>query len=205
MVSRRKLVVVDLDGTLIAGNSLHIYLKCGVMSLLHDGKWGKALRVLLLGGLRVLRIVSHRRMKFAALQLIEPTNELRNEFCKKIERLRRPEVEQLLKDFSDNNYDIILATAAADIYVGWIWQGISLATPMANNKQRRELRGETKRNAVLQYAQQHNQELYAVITDHSDDLALLMCGARQNILINPSPSTIAAAQMAGVANLRIIK
>lgn len=205
MVSRRKLVVVDLDGTLIAGNSLHIYLQCGARSLLRKGKFGAALQLLGLCGLRVLRIVSHRRMKFAALSLIEPDEELRNDFCKKINRLRRPEVEQLLKDFRDNDCEVILATAAADVYVGWIWQGICLATPTANNAQRRELRGETKRNAVLQYAQQHNLGLHAVITDHADDLALLMCGARQNILINPSSSTIAAAQMAGVANLRIMK
>jgi phosphoserine phosphatase len=90
------------------------------------------------------------------------------------------------------------------VYVDWIWHGVSLATPVANNKTRTELRGATKRNAVLQYAQQHNLQLYAVITDHADDLALLMCGARQNILVHPSSSTIASAQMAGVPNLRII-
>jgi phosphoserine phosphatase len=204
MVSRRKLTVVDLDGTLIAGNSLHIYLKCGVGELWRTGNIIAALKVLGLGALRVLRLISHRRMKFAALTLIEPTQHLREVFCAKINSIRRPEVDMLIDEMRSTGSEIILATAAADVYVDWIWHGVSLATPVANNKTRTELRGATKRNAVLQYAQQHNLQLYAVITDHADDLALLMCGARQNILVHPSSSTIASAQMAGVPNLRII-
>jgi phosphoserine phosphatase len=204
MVSRRKLVVVDLDGTLIAGNSLHIYLKCGAAELLRTGNIISALKVLGLGALRVLRIISHRRMKFAAIAMIERTEHLRQVFCAKIDSIRRPEVEMLINEFRAADCDVILATAAADVYVDWIWQGVSLATPIEGNSNRVELRGSTKRDAVLQYMQQHNAQLHAVVTDHADDLALLMCGARQNILVHPSSSAIAAAQMAGVANLRII-
>ena len=143
-------------------------------------------------------------MKFSAIKVIKPTTELQKRFVEKINAMRRLEVDALIKTFRESGCEIVLATAAADTYVGWIWKGRYLATPMHNNRKREELRGENKRDAVLHYAKQHNMMLHAVITDHVDDLALLMCGAEQNILVHPSTQTVAAAKMAGVEHLRII-
>lgn len=204
MVSRCKLVALDLDGTLIAGNSLHVYLKCGVAELLRTSNFISASKVLLLIGLRALRLISHRHMKFAALSIIKQTDHLRSVFTNKIKSMRRPEVELLIKDFRENGCEVLLATAAADCYVPLIWSDRFIATPMQNNVNRIELRSEVKRDAVLHYAQQHGMTLHAVITDDVADLALLSVGAQKNILVHPSAATLAAAQMAGVANLQVI-
>ena len=204
MVNRCKLVALDLDGTLIAGNSLHVYIRCGLAQLIRTANIISALKVVALVVLRFVRIISHRRMKFGALAIIPQTDALRQVFTTKIKTMRRPEVEMLIKTFRENGCEVLLATAAADSYVSWIWADRSIATPMQNNPARLEMRGERKRDAVLQYASQHDFTLYAVITDHADDLALLNAGAQQNILVHPTAETIAAANFAGIPNLRII-
>jgi phosphoserine phosphatase len=204
MVDRCKLVALDLDGTLIAGNSLHEYIKCGVVELLRAAKVAAALWVVLLVALRALRVISHRRMKFAALSAIELTPRLRSRFAAKVKAMRRPEVEAMMRDYRERGCEVLLATAAADVYVPLIWQDRFIATPVSNNPKRIELRGENKRDAVLQYAAAHGMVLYAVITDDADDLALLTAGAAHNVLVHPSASTVAAANMAGIPNLTIL-
>jgi len=56
-------MAVDLDGTLLRGNSLHEYIRCG---LRHGSLWQRT-RLAVFLGLRRMRLVSHVWMKRRAL------------------------------------------------------------------------------------------------------------------------------------------
>lgn len=203
MTGRRQpataLVVTDLDGTLVRGNTLHIYLRCGLTDCLRRHRYGRALSITALMCLRRLRIISHRTMKFGCLKRIEPDPRLRLDFTRKVEARIDPSVTELLDRYRLSGHSILLATAAPVTYIPWIWQGDFVATPTEGNPERFECRGNEKVSAVREYMRRKGIGIIqAVITDHSDDLPLLTEGARETFLVNPSPSTLMAVKLAGL-------
>lgn len=197
----KKLVVVDLDGTLLRGNSLHIYIMCGIRALWRRKSLPKLSRLAAVIALRRLRLISHRQMKWTALRLI-PADDylLQEDFRKRADKSLNANVNELLNQYRANGCSILLATAAADTYVPLIWHGDMLATRIADNPEHAEMRGTAKRDAVLRYSARHGMTLQAVITDHSDDLPLLMAGAAENIVVSPD----AATQMAiGLSDIKV--
>ena len=197
----KKLVVVDLDGTLLRGNSLHIYIMSGIRALWRRKSLPKLSRLAAVIALRRLRLISHRQMKWTALRLI-PADDylLQEDFRKRADKSLNANVNELLNQYRANGFSILLATAAADTYVPLIWHGDMLATRIADNPEHAEMRGTAKRDAVLRYAAHHGMTLQAVITYHSDDLPLLMAGAAENIVVSPD----AATQMAiGLSDIKV--
>ncbi len=182
----KPLTVVDLDGTLVDGNTLHEYIKAGFA----EASPGNKISLAILAILRGLRLISHKRMKFGALSLIPPTDGVKKRFLSKIKL--RPEVKSIIEDKDA----VILATAAPDIYVPWIWNGAYVATPTKSNPDREECRGENKVRAITKGIGNQPYYIDTVITDHHDDLPLMKI-ARNVILVHPSATTIAAAKMAG--------
>lgn len=202
--SRKKLAVVDLDGTLVAGNTLHIYFRCALTDALRRGDLKTAATLSALAALRAARLVSHRRFKFSFLESVKPSERLKKDFVRKVTASVRPEVSAIISHLKSDGAEILLASAAPAFYIGWFWNDDYIATPVENNPGRTELRGPVKLKAVERYARKHNMSLYAVITDHSDDLPLLKAGARRNILVKPSSHTLMTVKMAGVAPLEVI-
>lgn len=183
-LSPRKIVVTDLDGTLIDGNSLHLYICCA-LSLRRPLL---SLKICAWLGLRLIRLVSHRRMKFAVLGLITPDQRLKDKFVGHFDAMRRPETAKLLDTYRSQGATVLLATAAPDVYIPWIWDGDFVATRIKDNPNLKECRGEEKLTAIRQYMTKADT-LEAVVTDHHDDLPLLLEGAN-NFLVSPSPQTI---------------
>ncbi|MDE6397005.1 MAG: haloacid dehalogenase-like hydrolase [Muribaculaceae bacterium] len=183
----KPLTVVDLDGTLVDGNTLHEYIKAGFA----EASPGNKISLAILAVLRRLRLISHKRMKFSALSLITPTDKLKNRFLSNIKL--RPEVKSIIEDKDA----VLLATAAPDVYAPWIWHGAYVATPTKNNPNREECRGENKVRAITKGIENQPYYIDTVITDHHDDLPLMKV-AREVILVHPSATTIAAAKMAGI-------
>lgn len=193
-----RVAVVDLDGTLIYGNTLHIFARCALRDALHGGRLLDAAAISWLLGLRLLRLCTHRTMKFGILRRARLTDSLRARFVARVDKDRRQAVAAQLDSLRKDGCTLLLATAAANVYVPWIWHGYFLATPVADNPECRELRGLAKLAAVRRWCADRGAILYAVITDHADDLPLLTAGAELNILVDPSPSTYAAVRIAGV-------
>ena len=183
--SSRKIVIVDLDGTLIKGNSLHLFIRVA----LKHANCTKKMRMASWLVLRRLRIVSHRKMKFSILSLIRPTENIKRDFQFKFKEKIRPEVTKLLDTYKKEGKTIILATAAPDVYIPWIWDGKHVATKTQNNPHKEECRGNAKLKAINNLLQS-NELFEAVITDHFDDIPLLKAGANRNILVEPSEVTI---------------
>lgn len=180
----KKIVAVDLDGTLIKGNSLHEYMKVGI-------KHSKLpVRIILLTTvfLRALRIISHKQMKFTFLKRLKDNDNIKDEFIKKIERIKNKEVIRILSDYENSDYKILLATAALDIYIPWIWKGQYVATQSENNPKRKECRGENKVEEIKKEIGE-NGDIAVVITDHYDDLPLMRIASEEIILVNPNEKT----------------
>lgn len=197
----KHIVVVDLDGTIIAGNTLRIYITEGMRDMFHRHPL-RTLTVATIVALRKLRLISHRRMKFAALKRIEASQALRQRFIRSFDTKRRPEVAELLAEYRSNGATILLATAAPDVYIPWIWSGPYVATPTDSNPDRIECRGQNKLLAVKRFMEP-GDKLEAVITDHIDDLALLSAGAQTNYLVSPDTRTLTAVRLADI-DVRLI-
>lgn len=189
----KKIVALDLDGTLVAGNTLHLYIKCG----LKHSSFYKKMQICGWLALRALRIVSHPTMKFAILNIIKPDESMHNDFTGMVNERLRTSVKSMISDFHRKGCIVVLATAAPDIYVPWIWDGPYVATPVANNTEHVECRGLQKLNAIRTLMGE-DDILECVITDHIDDLPMLNAGAKENILVAPDKHTLATIKMSGI-------
>ena len=172
------LMAVDLDGTLLRGNSLHVYIGCGLRCApLHR----RALIVWALL-LRRLRLCPHLTMKRRVLRLIEPTARVRACFQARTAQMRRAEVDAIVADHVSRGGKAVLATAAPETYVPWLWQGDALCTDALAEK---ECRGEEKLRRVLEYAAAHGARFDVVVTDHPDDRPLLDYPGIRRITVGP--------------------
>ena len=198
------LAVVDLDGTYLRQNSLRIFLRCALEQALADGKPTMVARLVIKAALRKLRLITHARMKLDMLSAIALADKLKDRFRARALACINPRIAAELDKFWNDGGRVLLATAAADMYVPLIWEGKYVATAMVDNPDRLECRGTRKLAAVIRYANDNNLRITDVFTDHADDLPLMAnAGADRVVLVNPSAATIAAANMAGVKNLTV--
>lgn len=181
MVAGRKIVVVDLDGTLVRRNTLHQF---ALYALGH----GHALSVGWWLALRRLRLVSHRRMKHAMLRAT-----LRMDTAPLVESLLA-QVSPRVMALMDRHpgAEMVLATAAPDVYALPLARRLGVrcvATPWTPRlEQYVECRGTEK----LRRVRELGQEIVAVVTDHSDDMPLLALEGVKRYLVCPSASTLEA-------------
>lgn len=179
-------MAVDLDNTLVRGNTLHIYIIEGM----RRATLPRRLAMLWLLLLRRLRLISHVTMKFGCLRRIDHDDPaLQSAFARRIRFMLSKSVQERIGDYDG---DMLLATAAADVYVPLIWDGPYLATPTFHNPRREEMRGQAKADAVLSYAQENRLRLDTVLTDHVDDLPLLSIPGIRPVLVNPTDKTLDA-------------
>lgn len=181
---KRKLVVVDLDGTLVDGNTLRIYIR----HLLRQASGGMRLKIVTFLAARMLRLISHRKMKFGVLDAVPHDKATLSQFAEDIKRRLNPTVVSLLDRYRKQGATILLATAAPDIYIPYIWDCDYVATQTVGNKVRLECRGSEKLRVVNEFIGK-TFTFEAFITDHHDDLPLLEAGAAVNYLVKPSAKT----------------
>lgn len=196
-------VVVDLDGTLVKGNTLHIFFKAAIRDAFrrHDYKFAFVAASLL--ALRKLKFITHKTMKFSILKRVEITDSLRRDFVRRVDECRRPSVSKILDDYREKGAQIILATAAPDVYVPWIWGEDFVATPWRDNHSRQECRGTVKLAVLRSKIKNFDSRLTAVLTDHHDDLALLGAGAKDIYLVSPSPQSLMTVSLANISFHRL--
>ena len=189
MVEGRAVTVVDLDGTLVQGNTLHLYLRAALRCLW----WRRPLTTLWVASLmasRAVRLIPHSTMKYGVARAVGAD-------IRVIARLKRmvqfnPDVERLINERRNQGDVVVLATAAFGFYAKELWEGELIASELSEGRET-ECRGERKAAAVSAYLDKCNATLACVITDHYDDLPLLRLHASgPNYLIRPSQSTIAA-------------
>lgn len=181
-------MAVDLDGTLITGNSLHLYIICGLRRSLARLKFWRTLRILGALALRKLGIWSHLSMKRSVLKTIEPDERLMADFKARFEAMKSPIVSDLILMARSEGTTILLATAAPETYISRVWDGNYVATDALSQC---ECRGEEKKRRVLEFATQCGLMLDTVVTDHYDDLPLMAVESVKNrYLVDPSAKTL---------------
>jgi phosphoserine phosphatase len=171
-------MIIDLDGTYIQGNTLHIYLRCAIHYHFRHFRPLRALRIMALLAQRRLHLITHVDMKFRALELAGRDHMLLSYFGMKAAALVHPRVEQLRHEYAELGGQVLLATAAADFYIPHLWTGDYVATRMDRNPNRRECRGNEKLRRVQEWLDEHHARMAVVITDHQDDLPLLRANDR---------------------------
>jgi phosphoserine phosphatase len=168
-----KTMVVDLDGTYIRGNTLHIYIKTAIKYNLHILRIDRVAAMAILLMLRKCHLIKHVTMKFGCLRLSGREDKLLEQFAEAVKAKINDNVRQLIDQHLSLSGNVLLATAAADFYVCKIWHGDFVATAFNNNPNRTECRGETKVKMVNEWLSRNGSQIHIVITDHPDDLPLL--------------------------------
>lgn len=197
------LAVFDLDGTIVKGNTLHIYMRCAIIESLRRYELGAFLRIITFATARYLRLCNHLTMKNGILGAMNPSLRMRDDFRRRVRRALSPEALSLAEKCHKKGMKILLATAASELYVPWIWRGDYLATPPLSHE---ECRGERKLRLALEYAENHGLTIHTVVSDHADDIPLLGAStATERILINPSEDTLRRVAEAGIHLTSVIR
>ncbi len=188
------LLIVDLDGTLIRGNTFHWFIKFAFLYYLKRFSF-KSILILILVWLRIMRVISHSILKYYILLTTNgfPKKSLR-EFSKIVIKQINPIV---LNHFSNYNGIRCLSTAAPENYAAFIGRLLKFDFVLATNSNDLRRRkwveniGENKKISLLSHIEENNLSfnLDTLITDHFDDIPLMRIFDKV-ILINPSEDTI---------------
>ncbi len=195
--SALRLTVVDLDGTYLAANSLHLYLRTAFFFHLRHRNLRRCAGIAVPVFLRLIRAIPHHHMKFKALTSAGASEGLLSAFAEKALAKVNPEVAEIVGRCKKNGETVVIATAAPRFYVEKIFSGPIIATefiPGDNPAGIVECRGEEKLRRVCCFIKDGSHTLVRFISDHYDDLPLFRhtaeCGG-DNILVGPSSKTIA--------------
>lgn len=185
-------LVIDLDGTLIDCNSFTEFVK-HLFAQLPEAR----LKIFGIVALRKLRLITHleakRRIVAIAQKYLQKVDI--DKFIDKLSTHLRPSLLQRIET-ADR---VILATAAPEIYVIPLAQRLGIPDVAATRHNGAENRGQVKMRNVENAGVKFDLDT-VVITDHYDDLPLLQRNsAGQNILVNPSSTTLMHLKMAGIS------
>lgn len=192
----RQALVIDLDGTLVDVNTFREYIVFAAKEAVKSGRPDIAARMAMAVALRKARMISHSCMK---RNILHASGRLMN-----AERLGRF-VDILLKNVNLNvaqlvtqkhaeGWFVCLATAAPENYAEVFARNFPFdsicATPMPKGGEDwRENVGEVKRDKVEELLALNDARLSIFVTDHYDDLPLLVLEKDTNFLVDPSCQT----------------
>ena len=198
-------VIVDLDGTLVDGNSLRIYIKCGFADCLRSWRLRDAAVEAMYLAARALRLISHTTMKSKLLKVLRPNERLLERFGSAVRRRINPAVSALIERERKVGHRVLLATASPDCYIPTIWEGEFVATQFSPGEVMKECRGEEKLRRVNQWLAENSCCMYMVVSDHSDDLPLV-AGNRTgiNVLVKPDRRSLSLFRKLKPAHLLLI-
>lgn len=204
MVDRCKInfkgcLVVDLDGTLIKGNSLVILADFLFKRLLKTGRLSQAFTLLKVITLRKLKFISHKKMKYRISELVNKflsPDEIKD-FSKILFRNKNEEVFKMINGSLLQGNKVLIATASIDFFMKDFIQQLDnssidyIGTPFSLDFETySENRSEVKLHNVEEYLKLRNLHCISVISDHYDDLPLFKKFPGNNYLINPDTTTL---------------
>lgn len=189
-----QIAVFDLDGTLFRGSSLKEYFKFGIRRLLRGGHITEALTIVGHAIASKIRLTTHIRAKYAVCRLLsqrltpDDIGMFVNRLLPGIDR----EVLALAQDCREQGMLVILSTASPEEYCLPLARRLGFdichATPLTPTfTQYAENRGTAKVDRLPL----DKGNLAIVVTDHHDDLPLLLANTGTNYLHNPSRNTVA--------------
>lgn len=155
----KKAAIIDLDGTLIAGNSFTMYVKRIFLTRPKVLPW-----VIL----RKLRLISHAKAKQEIMR-IGASEAAMTRFVTELAGMARPEVIALAADCEIR----VLATAAPEAYALPLGRMLGFTHVLATSIGGRENKGAEKCRRVAELLAKLRAEAAKVATDHEDDMPLI--------------------------------
>lgn len=199
-------VVVDLDGTYVDGNTLWMYIKCGLSDCLRRGHVFKTAYIIATLAARRLRLMSHTAMKSKVLTDLGKEQSFMAEFVAKVGRHIDKDVATLIDRSRHKGHKVLLATAAPDFYVKEIWQGDFVATADCCSITQIECRGDEKLRRVKEWLAKNACQLHMVVTDHMDDAPLVEYNKEGiNVLVRPDKNSLSFFRKLKPAHLFFIE
>lgn len=195
------LAVFDLDGTIYPGSTLREYFIFGAKRLLQQRKLTGAFKIAAWAIASKLKLTSHLRAKFRVCTILHnhlSSSDLQ-QFAKRIADKVNPQVIQIVQQSRAKGMTPVLATASPAEYCQPLARllgfDICLSTPLTSTlREYVENRGNRKLAAVK--AVGHSVAL--VVTDHHDDLPLMLFNHGINLLVNPNPHTLTILRCSNV-------
>jgi phosphoserine phosphatase len=183
----RAIVVVDLDGTLIPGNSFRAWMRHLTGWALLHGRPGIVVRMLALAAGRARGRLDHAGLKRGVLLLSsEVPPEVADRFGRRLVRQVRPELWAAVTQDADGR-DVVLVTAAPALYLQQLGEELGaaavIATPGVVDDAWRETVGQAKLDALMERFGT-DVEIDVVYTDHPDDLPLVT-RAHRAVIVHP--------------------
>lgn len=207
-MTARKAIFVDLDGTLLAGNSMHVFMKCLPRILLSRRCVIPAAASIFSIGLRSLRVISHKSMKWQLTKIA------RRHLCEKdwkkiagsLMMMVDPDVISFINVKKNSNYSVYIATAAMEEYAVPLGEMLGIdgviATKFSIDKSEYlEVRGDEKLRNIQSLVKSANLILCCFLTDHRDDLPTAMEYSAQTLLVHPDADSLDKFKMNGISNV----
>lgn len=187
-----QVVVVDLDGTLIPGNSFRLWMRFLAIHAARHRRFTLLAHLLVAGALRATRVISHRELKRRVLLLSAwvSAGDV-DRFASKLCNTLRPELVGQIRAHLAEDATIALVSAAPDFYLEQLARAAGIetviGTPSTITDSWEETAGEAKWSR-LQERFGRDVQIDIVYMDHHDDLPLAI-RARRTVLVQPSPQT----------------
>lgn len=190
-------VFIDLDGTLIKGNSMKIFMKWLPLRLARKGDISAAIKAIWWISLRAFRLTSHPRMKWHLTRIAKKTLNPHDweEIAERILTSVNHDVDRLLTLRRQEGDSICLATAAPSEYAGIIarkhgFEYVCATTFTPKFSDYSENKGIRKLNSIRNIIETEGLRLTLFLTDHHDDLPTIKAFPGKTLLVNPSQKTI---------------
>lgn len=196
---------VDLDGTLLTANSMHIFMRCLPGMLMKRKAIGAAIGSLWWITLRSLRMVSHRSMKWrltkTACRHFEEVDW--EALAKEMAKSLNPAVTDYIDSRRDRGCLTYIATAAAEEYTLPLcrilgYDGVLATTFTDDMADYEELNRDAKLQAIERTLEERQLRLESFLTDHTDDLPTAKAFPRLTILVGASEKTADEFRSSGI-------
>lgn len=192
----KKAIVVDLDQTLVRVNTFRVYIIYVSRRAMALFRFDIVLSIFLFVTMRKIRLITHSFMKRQILlasksfMTFDRLNELADLLLVNVNQ----NVLTLLSEYKGKGYYTCLSTAAPISYSSIIskrmnFDGICATDmPISGKVWHENVRTEKCKN-TLSFLSQQGLEISVFLTDHYDDLPLLLVEKDKNVLVNPSSKT----------------
>lgn len=201
----RPCVVIDLDGTLLKGNSLHELIKFTLAGKVRNVGLKQRFAIGVRLVMRRLKLIHHVDMKYPFHREVEKAIgcEEMAIFVRHIAGMIRPEVLQQVRNLQHEGYMCVLATAAPAFYASELGKRFGFDMCVATGLSAEaggyvEARGEEKKLRVCNAVSEAGGKIEVVMTDHEDDLPLLRIPDVKRWLVSPTDALCSALKRDGL-------
>ena len=202
--------VVDLDGSLLSGNSMHVFMKRLPGMLMKRRSPGAAISALWQTWLRSMHVINHSSMKWHLTQIARRHLQDSDweDLAETIVQSINPHVRDLVESRRKLGCLTYIATAAIEEYTFPLcrllgYEG-AIATRFTDDKaEYEEMKGSSKLENIEQLLAKENLRLESFITDHPDDIPTAKAYPNLTVVVNPTQKTADQFREVGVTRYLI--